>query len=322
MATRINNPKMGHKIIVMQRVHEQDLSGHVLEKGGYEHLMIPMRFEEKRCVVTCLGIRDPRSTEDELAWPERYDAEATELLEQALGPYGVAGQFQQTPTPRSGTLFDPSKIKIVDALPAGLRFVRGWDFAATEEKVGTDPAWTAGFKLGKIGTGPSARYVIADVTRGRWGPSDLETTLKNTADLDGKAVEVSMPQDPGQAGKVQAANYIALLSGYKVEATPETGSKLTRAEPFAAQVNAGNVSMLRGPWNTELVNELKSFPSGKYKDQVDAGSRAFGKLIDIPSGAANILEWARQQAEKALEAAKRDSRDTAPKTPVSHLIRS
>lgn len=313
MSTRINDPLTGHKIIVMQRVHESDLSGHVLEKGGYEHLMIPMRWEEKRVVVTVLGNMDPRKEENELAWPERYNEEATVLLENALGPYAVAGQFQQTPTPRGGALFDTSKIQIVDALPAGLVLCRGWDLAATEEKVGATPAYTVGALLGRLGSGASTRWYICDIVRDRWGPLGVETAIKNTAALDGKNIQISLPQDPGSAGKVVGTNYVAMLSGYKVECTTESGEKLTRAEPLAAQVQAGNVYMLRADWNTALVNEMKGFPAGKFKDQVDALSRAFGKLVELPNGAANILEWARREADKAMQAAQqRDSRETAP----------
>lgn len=298
MSTRINDPLTGHKIIVMQRVHESDLSGHVLEKGGYEHLMIPMRWEEERAFVTVLGKMDPRTTEGELAWTERYNEEAVQLLETALGPYGVAGQFQQTPSPRGGAMFDTSKIKIIDAAPAGVRWVRGWDLAATEEKVGVAPAYTAGGLLGRVGTGAHTRWIIGDMVADRWDALGVETAIQNTASLDGKDVQISLPQDPGQAGKAQATNFVAMLSGYNVHTSPESGSKMTRAEPLSAQVQAGNVSMIRGSWNKATLDEMKTFPAGKFKDRVDALSRAFALLVELPSGAANILEWARQEAER------------------------
>ena len=86
------------------------------------------------------------------------------------------------------------------------------------------------------------------------------------------------PQDPGQAGKAQAMNFARKLSGYRVRYTPESGSKVTRAEPYAAQVEAGNVKLLRAPWNTAFIDEHALFPGSDFKDQVDASSRIFNRL--------------------------------------------
>jgi predicted phage terminase large subunit-like protein len=295
MPTRINNPKTGHKLIIMQRVHARDLSGLVLEQGGYEHLFVPMRYEEERVCVTVLGRVDPREKENELAWENRFDEQDVAALEKAMGSYAVAGQFQQRPAPRGGALIDVSKIHVVSALPAGLQLVRGWDLAATEEKVGSNPAYTASVLMGRDSLG---RIFICDVLRKRFGPLEVETALTDTAKRDGKKVRISFPQDPGAAGKIVAANYTAKLAGWIVKATPETGDKLQRAEPFAAQVEAGNVYMLKAEWNKDYIDELKDFPASAFKDQVDATSRAFAELIELPTGAENILEYYRQLAAK------------------------
>lgn len=90
---------------------------------------------------------------------------------------------------------------------------------------------------------------------------------------------VCIPQDPGQAGKTQVLYLTRMLAGYSVHSSPETGDKVTRAEPFAAQVNVGNVLMLRGAWNKAFVEELRAFPAGAYDDQVDGASRAFARLL-------------------------------------------
>lgn len=301
MPTRINNPATGHKLIIMQRVHARDLTGAVLDSGdsSYEHLYIPMRFEEDRVCVTVLGRQDPRSEPDELAWKERFPEEAVASLERAMGPYAVGGQFQQRPGARGGALFNVGKIQVVAAAPAGMQLVRGWDLAATEEKVGANPAWTCGVKMGIDSLG---RIFICDVVRERLGPLAVETALTGAAAKDGKRVRISMPQDPGAAGKIVAANYIAKLRGYIAKATTETGDKVQRAEPFAAQTEAGNVFLVAGPWNQIYLDELKDFPNGKFKDQVDASSRAFAELIELPSGADNIIEYYKQLAAKLAAA--------------------
>jgi predicted phage terminase large subunit-like protein len=172
--------------------------------------------------------------------------------------------------------------------PAGTRFVRGWDLA------GTDQAgdWTAGLKLG---VQPDGRYIIANVVREQRDPEDVEKMLKATATGDGTGVEVAIPQDPGQAGKSQARALVRLLSGFTVKTLPVSGDKVTRARPFAAQVNAGNVDMLRGDWNDALKSEMRNFPNGKHDDQVDAGALAFDRLT---SGNTGLLDFYRQEAEE------------------------
>ena len=159
--------------------------------------------------------------------------------------------------------------------------VRAWDLAATEagavtgggRRVGVaDPDWTVGVKLGRITTG---RYVVLDVVRFRGGPEVVERTIRQTAAADGRAVAIGLPEDPGQAGKSQVSYYTAQLAGYVVESSRESGSKVTRAGPVASQCNAGNLGIMRAPWNAAFVDEMRNFPAGKWDDQVDALSRAF-----------------------------------------------
>ena len=104
LSTRLNDPKTGAYIIVMQRLHEEDLTGHILSKdnGSFTHLMLPMRFDTTRVCVTDLGFEDPREEDGELLWPERFGEVEVEALERALGPYATASQLQQSPSPRGG----------------------------------------------------------------------------------------------------------------------------------------------------------------------------------------------------------------------------
>jgi predicted phage terminase large subunit-like protein len=122
-------------------------------------------------------------------------------------------------------------------------------------------------------------YIILDVRRIRGGPEEVAELILNTARADGSEVKVSLPQDPGQAGKVQALWLTQLLAGFNVITSPESGSKIERANPVAAQVNAGNFSMLKGEWNATLIDEMSSFPSSTFMDQVDGLSRAFSEVL-------------------------------------------
>ena len=246
-------------IVIMQRLHEDDLAGWLLDGGNGE------KWE-----LLCL----PAIQDDNTAlWPDKHTIEELRVAERAK-PYVFAGQYQQAPAPAAGGVIKPDMIQVVDAIPAGVvKWVRGWDFAATKD----DGDFTAGPKLGRLSDG---RFIIADVVHGQFSADERDTALKNTAKKDGSGVYISIPQDPGQAGKTQALYLTRQLAGYPVKATPESGDKVTRAEPFAAQVNVGNVLMLRAPWNDAATNEMRMFPNGRHDDIVDGCSRAFSELID------------------------------------------
>lgn len=179
---------------------------------------------------------------------------------------------------KDGGVFRPEKINLLPAAPAGLRYVRGWDFASSAAVNGKDPDWTVGFKLGI--NPETLRYCIVDVIRFRGRPEEVEAQLVTTTQNDGIDVQQDLPTDPGSAGAFAVTNFTKKLAGYRVVTSVETGSKLTRGEVFAAQVNVGNVDMVQAPWNDVVTQELKSFNGDKKQkdDIVDAGSRAFSRL--------------------------------------------
>lgn len=157
-------------------------------------------------------------------------------------------------------------------------WARGWDLAATSEDEDGDPAYTAGVLIGKRKNG---RYIVADVINKRLAASDVRKLILMTAQADrakyGRVIQ-RLPQDPGQAGKEQAQSYTKMLSGFLVKVLPESGSKESRAEPFAAQWQPGNVDVLIAEWNEMYFNQLESFPESKFKDMVDGSSSAFNEI--------------------------------------------
>lgn len=273
LPTRVNNDESAI-VVIMQRLNEKDTSGIILKRElGYVHLCLPMRFEAERRCVTRIGFQDPRTEDGELLFPERFPEETVTSLEKTMGSYAAAGQLQQRPAPREGGMFKKGWFPVVRAIPAGTRFVRGWDLAATEGA----GDWTAGVKIGRQKNG---RFIIAGVARDRKATAGVEQMLVNTASQDGYMCEISIPQDPGQAGKAQASYYIGKLAGYTARATLESGDKGTRAGPLAAQAEAGNVDVLEGDWNEAFFDEITVFPNGSYDDQVDGASRAFNALAE------------------------------------------
>ncbi|MCW2309707.1 phage terminase large subunit [Rhodobium gokarnense] len=279
--SRLNDPARSAIIIIMQRLHEADVSGQAISlKLGYEHLMLPMEFEPERRCRTSIGFQDPRQSSGELLFPERFSREVVERDKVPMGSYAVAGQFQQRPVPREGGMFKRSWFdgQFIGAPPAGTRWVRHWDLAATKKKTA---ARTAGVKIGRA---PDGSFIVGHAVTTQDEGNAVRKLIKATAEVDGKSPLISLPQDPGQAGKVQAKDMVAMLAGWTVKAEPETGDKVTRAEPFAAQCEAGNVYIVRGEWNESYLDELCLFPGGQFKDQVDASSGAFGKLLDKRGG--------------------------------------
>lgn len=268
LESRTNSPDTPI-IVIMQRLHEEDLAGWLLDGGNgevWEHLELS-------------AIQPDGSA----LWPAKHSIEALNRMELAA-PYVFSGQYRQRPSPPAGGFFKPDNIEIVDALPADIiKEVRAWDLASSEN----EGDYTAGMRQAK---GKDGYIYIVDVQHAQLGPDGVEKRIKQTAEMDGKSVAIRLPQDPGQAGKAQAKSLIKMLAGFSVKAETVSGDKITRAQPFAAQVNVGNVRMLRGAWNKPLIEEMRNFPNGKHDDQIDAGSDAFNELLEArtkarPSGA-------------------------------------
>ncbi|WP_293875536.1 MULTISPECIES: phage terminase large subunit [unclassified Sphingomonas] len=184
--------------------------------------------------------------------------------------------------PAAGLYFQRSWCRVVDAVPAGTVWGRGWDLAATTPSPeNPDPDYLAGVLIGRT---PDDRYIVTDSRTDRTSPAGMERFILNTASYDGYQVEISLPQDPGSAGKTQVATLAKMLSGYIVRSSTETGDKVTRFGPFSAQAEAGNVDVLRGPWNEGWFANLEGFPVAKHDDEADATSRAFEIVSLAQSG--------------------------------------
>jgi len=200
--------------------------------------------------------------------------------------------------PAAGLYFKREWCATADEVPAELDVVRYWDLAATEKTEFNDPDWTVGVKLGRDRNGG---YWLLDMVRARANPGDIERCLLNTATQDGKRVSIGFGQDPGQAGKAQALHLVRALSGFNVRPAPESGDKLTRFGPFSSQCRAGNVKILRGPWNDDLFRVLEGFPDLSHDDEVDACSGALEMLNPQMRGWAQSEVMRRQAAGETLE---------------------
>lgn len=295
LPTRVVDPEKSSTVICMQRLHQDDATGHVLEgETVYDHLCLPMEFEKQegnRC-QTALGFVDPRSEDGDLLHPERWTRKATEdaksKLRMTLGEFGVNSQFQQRPTPPGGGMFKPDNIILVPNFPSVNdldRIVRYWDKAGSE---GTG-AFSCGALMARHKA--TARTIILDIVRGQWGTDKREMTIRDTAHHDlrrlgipaGK-MAIRVEQEPGSGGKDSALwTCRNTLAGFAAQPRVKRESKETDWAPLAAQVNLGGVEMVQGPWNQILKQEMMAAPFGKFKDQIDACSGGFWYIWLGPS---------------------------------------
>ncbi len=280
MSTRRNDPKTAARVIIMQRLHEDDLTGHCLEQGGYDHLCLPLLYEadHPHKSSTSLQFVDPRHAEGQLLMPKRLGPEQAQDSKIELGTYGFVGQMQQRPAPSEGGIFQVAWFNEYEIEPPVDSFDRMWttwdlSFKGREGRGGMrgeieavkNRSFVVGETWGSIG---AASYIL-DEERGQWNiletiaamvrarkkwPSATAHLVEDKA--NGPAIETLLKDKiPG----------LLLLN--------PRGSKIQRAHAVSPYCEAGNVhvpSPRYAPWIADWLHEICTFPFGRYNDRVDA----------------------------------------------------
>ncbi len=273
VATRLNDPESSAIVIIMQRLHEDDLSGHLLARGSYEHLLIPMHYDPKRARVTITGWQDPRTVPGELMHPDRFPAETVKEIERAIGSYAAAGQLEQSPSPPEGGMLKRGWWQFYRALPTFDETCQSWDLTFKDSD-GTDRV--AGQAWGREG----ANFYLFDLLADRM---DFPTTCRT--------LELFSKKHPLPAKLVEdKANGPAVIATLKDKipgliAVEPDGSKVARAAAVAPYIEAGNVFLpdpeafpMLAPLVFDFIEECAKFPMGSHDDQVDAMSQAIHRL--------------------------------------------
>ena len=274
MPTRLNDPRTGAKVIIMQRLHEDDLTGHLLARGGYEHLCLPTEFEPDRRSATSIGWTDPRTEPDELLFPEMFNPEVLVSLKSELGSDGFAGQHQQRPSPAEGNIFKKAwferRYKQLDDL---LEVWTCWDTALKEKESNDESAFTV-MGLLKNGDVPILR-----AGSGHWDTPDVEQFLVENADwlrgVYGDKYKGEYIED-----KVSGTTLIRYIRRSRpdlaiIGVAAET-DKEARAKGVTPMCEALRV-VLPDPgiypdtrdWVTDFLHQITTFPNGKFKDLTD-----------------------------------------------------
>lgn len=274
LPTRKTDKGISAVIGVMQRLHQDDPTGHILNKKKHNvrNICLPGEIRNYR-----KQLNPPELAKyyvDDLLDPGRLSWANLKDLEADLGQYGYAGQIGQNPTPAGGGMFHVdcfTPIQVPPPVKEVVQTIRYWDKAGSEGK----GAFTVGVKMCVLRDGT---FVVLDVRRGQWGSNAREQVIKDTARADGPNTIIWIEQEPGSGGKESAEGTIRNLVGYVVYADRPTGDKVFRADPYSVQVNNGAFQMLKGDWNSSFIEEHRFFPFGTYKDQVDAAAGAFNHL--------------------------------------------
>lgn len=255
-------------IIIQQRLHQADPSGEFLKKGNVKHISLPAE------TFSGAKVSPPEMEKfyvDGLLDPVRMPKNVLKEAEEDLGAYGYASQYLQNPVPLSGGLFKVDKLQIRDVAPPMVKAYRSWDKAGTAG----GGAYSVGVLMGQSKDG---RFWVLDVVRDQWDAWEREQKIRETAESDGERIPIVLEVEGGSGGKESGHNTVLNLAGFNVITYHPSGDKEVRATAFASQVGGGTVFILQRDWTKAYIEELRYFPRGKYKDQVDASSGAFNRL--------------------------------------------
>jgi predicted phage terminase large subunit-like protein len=295
MSSRLNDPKTGAKVIIMQRAHEADLAGHVLDQGGYQHLNLPMEYEPT--TYSFHGhVVDPRTELGELLCPDRIGAKENEDLKVRLGSAAYSGQYGQKPTPAGGGLFKewwwrywcpadqpmpPVMVKNAEGehvaiapIPLPEQFeelIQSWDMAFKDLKTSD---FVAGGVWGRLGS----RKFLLDLSYGRM---DFVKTCTAVQELSAKWPRAVAKLVEDKANGTAVMNSLRGKVSGLIAVEPE-GSKFARASAVSPEVEAGDVFLphpLLFPWVQPFIHEHTMFPNGAHDDRVDHTSQALARWI-------------------------------------------
>jgi len=273
MTTRGDNPDSA-MVIIMQRLNEGDLSGHLLAKNiGYEHLCLPFEYEGMNRCSTSLNFEDPRTEQNELLHPQRYSRKQADELKADMTPYAVAGQLQQRPVPLEGGMIKWDWFKRYMDLPSRhtyLETIQVWDTAQKSNELLHCP-WVCGtWMIFYDG------YYLVDVLR-RWMnyPDGKKTVLEWAYRYNPSAVIIE-DKSTGQSLIQEMPTYENVIDGRNIPFTwsiipfePEK-DKVTRMYVVAPDIQAGKVFIpVHAPWMEKFENEMKNFPASNFMDQAD-----------------------------------------------------
>jgi predicted phage terminase large subunit-like protein len=291
-STRRNDPETSSRILIQQRTHESDASGHILAKNNSEvvHLCLPMEYEPGRKCSTSIGWSDPREKEGELLWPERFKKPFLDLLKIDLGSYASAGQLQQLPSPKEGAILQRSYWRFYRALPPvedWEMLYQSWDTSYKEKETNDYWASFTGFMCkGKL-------YILPDgYFKARMETPDGEQKIKSSYRRFNPHQVLIEDKASGQS-LVQS---IRRNTGVPVKGIKVSSDKSVRASMASPKIEAGAV-LLPSPehfeeasWVDEFIDNCAKFPNCNHDDDIDALTQLINHIWGKPMVSVYSLE--------------------------------
>lgn len=285
LLSRLNSKTDDAIIVVMQRLHMDDIVGHLIEEGGWRHLNLPAIAEDDERIKIGDSIFHHRK-KGQLLHPEREPAKVLDQMRIAMGSLDFSAQYQQRPTPFEGNVIRRSWLRFYDTLPEVTPLdyhVISWD---TAMKVSGNSDWT----VGTVWRIQKEIAYLCNVIRGRFDyPTLKRTVIENRPQSSNYSRRFTLIED-----KSSGTSLIADLQrdGYPVVPIKPAGDKIERLYSCAAEFEQGAVVFpSKAPWLDELLHELMGFPNTRHDDQVDSISQflTWHRTRDRPVLAAPII---------------------------------
>jgi predicted phage terminase large subunit-like protein len=309
VTSRLNNPDESAIIVVMQRLNEGDVSGVILSnKMGYDHIMLPMRFDPNRACVTRLGYADPREEDGELLFEARFPLHVVERDEAAMGPYATAGQYAQSPEPRGGGIIKDHWWQLWDRneYPGIEYIVASLDTAYTTKSENDPSALTIWGVFSSPGDGVTTRSVDrygrqVDVTRSyqseslsavpkvmlmyAWqGKLEIGDLVVKVNDICTR-MRVDLLLIENKAAGHSVAQELRRVFSYEAFSVqmydPKTLDKVARLYSIQHIFSEGMVYAPNKDWAEMVIRQTSSFPRGDHDDLVDTVSMGLKHLRDV-----------------------------------------
>ena len=286
LSTRLDTPKTGAIVVVMQRLHEADLSARCLELE-YRHLCLPVEADVATDIVFPVSGRVVTRAPGHLLWPAREGPTELALQRRQLGSTAFDTQYQQRPAPAGGRLFKRAWFKFYDELPRGSTWLASWDMSF---KGGPSNDYVVGLQAAREG----ADVYLVDRVKGQW---DFTETRRQVVRLHGRYPETQTTLIEEAANGPAIINVLTRQIAGIIPVRPD-GGKYARAQAALPIVEAGNVwlphpqphgrALPERAWVDDFLHQLCVFPTGAHDDDVDAFSQLIARCVRPES---NWLVW-------------------------------
>jgi predicted phage terminase large subunit-like protein len=282
LLSRLDDKVNSAIVLVMQRLHPDDLAGYLMQQDGWEVLSLPAIAEAEEVVPIGPGKVHRRGV-GEVLHPEREPLEALEKLKIEMGSYDFSAQYQQAPVPAGGNMIKWGWFGFFSGLPLlrdGAVLVQSWDTASTTSELASYSVGITAL-IDKTGT-----IWVLDLVRGRWEFPDLH--IKAVRHHQPKATLI---EDHASGTALQQA---LKQQGFATIAIKPKGDKVMRMHAHTAALEGGKVPLQKdAPWLDDFRCEVLAFPNGKHDDQVDALSQlmTWAEERRIPKASIQHLRW-------------------------------